>query len=256
MRTSLLVVAVVVSFGVMGSPALAQEQPSLSSAEIATGCAPPVADTQAAHDLRIIGAQTLSSRSTFDNRDLLIVNAGTEAGVQLGARFYIRRPLQFGSGRLIGAPVEVVTDGWIRIVAANEDTAIASVEYSCGAIFQDDYLEPFTPPDMPEGRDDAGEPDFDSPARVVSGSSGHDTIVPGEFIIIDQGSAQDVQPGARFEIYRDTVNTGRFLSASKGTPLMSVGQAIVVSASGSQARARVLQSREAVRIGDYAVFRR
>ena len=168
MRTSLLIVAVVVSFGVMGSPALAQEQPPLSSAEIAAGCAPPVADTQAPRDLRIIGAQTVSPRSTYDNLDLLIVNGGTEAGVQLGARFYIRRPLQFGSGRLIGAPVEVVTDGWIRIVAANEDTAIASVEYSCGAIFQGDYLEPFNTPEMPEGRDDAGEPDSDSPARVVS----------------------------------------------------------------------------------------
>ena len=188
--------------------------------------------------------------------DLLIINGGTDAGLQLGARFFLRRPLQFGSGRLIGAPVEIITDGWIRIVAVNESTAIASVERSCGAIFQNDYLEAFTTPEMPENREDTGEPDFDSPARIVSGSDGHDSLVPGEFVIIDQGSDQNVQTGARFEIYRDTANTGRLLSAPTGTPLVSVGQAIVVSTSGLQARARIVQSREAVRIGDYAVFRR
>ena len=257
MRSSLLIVVIGVGLMAPGSLAAAQDEPALSSAEMASGCAPPVSDTRAPHALRVISSQNLSARSTFDDHDLLVINGGTGAGLQLGSRFFVRHNDQFGAGQMYAAPVAVVTDGWIQIVSVNETTAIARIDHVCGAIFQDDYLEPYATPHLPSGDDrQTGELDFMSPARIVSGPEGHTTVVAGEFVIVDRGSEDKLEPGARFAIYRDLVDGRHLLSAERGTPLAAVGEGIVVSTDGSRARARILQSRDAVLPGDYAVFRR
>jgi len=241
--------------------ASAQSDPvQLTRAEIDVACASSSGTSSAPHSLRVVGLQDVVARNAFDNRDLLVINGGTTAGVQLGAEFFVRRNSQFGMGRLLNAPVDVVTDGWVRIVAVNETTSIAKVDHVCGTVFVDDYLEPYTPPVLPaniDGSGDAGEADFTAMARIVAGHATHGTSSTGEFVTIDRGTEAGVQPGTRFALYRDLTQGRSFVVAAEpGVPLAPLGEAVAISASGSRSVIKILRARDAVQIGDYAVLRR
>src|SRR5262249_40932430 len=158
----------------------------------------------------------------------------TAAGVQLGQQFFIRRTMTFGGNQISrGAK----TLGWVRVVAVNESTAIASVDEVCGGILVDDYLVPFVPPQIPasaENNDTAGPPDFSTLGRIVVGNEDRSQLGAGEFALIDWGKTQGVVPGARFAIYR---NVGM-----NGLPLVSVGEGVVISMGANLALTRVTQA--------------
>src|SRR5439155_16690899 len=140
---------------------------------------------------------------------------------------------------------------WIRIVAVNESTGIALVEHACGGIMADDYLEPFVAPTIPAGadRDDAsGEPDFKALGRVLAGNGDRSAAGPGDFMLIDRGTANGVVPGARFAVYRD-VNAA-------GMPLAAIGEIVVISTGPDTALTRITRARDAVLSGDYVARRK
>ena len=175
-------------------PAAAQtDAPALSPIETAVGCASPVsADDPSPQALRVIGGQDSRARALFGPRDLLIVGGGTGAGVQLGQQFFVRR------GNRFGAPSDrrwqgVRTLGWIRVVAVNDSAAIATIDHTCDAIAQGDYLEPYTAPVVPADSDrdlSSGDPDFTAMGKVLSGMEDHQTAGRGEFVLIDRGTDQ------------------------------------------------------------------
>jgi hypothetical protein len=150
----------------------------------------------------------------------------------------------------MGRAPSVVTAGWLRIVALNETTSIAMVDHACGAIFQNDYLEPFEPPSVPPGTDRAdstGELDFTSLARVVAGPENRSTAAPGDYVVIDRGTEQGVVAGGRLAIYRDV--------RVPGMPLAALGEAVVMSSGQNGAVIRINRARDAVMTGDYLVPR-
>jgi len=252
-RVAVLVVGVLASIVVLPSVARAQDEAPMTAADAAEACAPPATKTGAPHALRIVGAQDTVPRALFGPGDLLVINGGTDAGVALGSEFYVRRTS--GTGAVYGMPADsdVITDGWIKVVAVNGSTSIAGVERACGPIFANDYLEPFTPPHAAAAAEGPIDPDFSALARVVSGADGHTVAAINEFTIIDRGSQDGVQPGARFAIYRDlTANRDPLLAAPAGTPLTSIGEAVVVTTTGNRAVARIVRARDAVLTGDYA----
>jgi hypothetical protein len=223
----------------------------LSSIELAIACAPPPTLSGAPeHALHIIGTQDSVPRTAFGGRDLIVLDGGTEAGVQLGQQFFVRRANRFGMygpGRGRGA----TTVGWLHVVAVNDSTAIAQVDHTCGALIASDYLEPYFPPLVPagiDGGDTTGEPDFGDLGRVINGSEGRTTFGGGDFALIDRGSDHGVTAGQRFSIYRDM--------RQPGVPLASIGEAVVISAGDSVAVARITQARDAVIEGDYVALRK
>jgi len=224
---------------------------AFSQLEIAVACAPPPTfEVPAANVLRVIGVQDTMPRAEYGTRDLLVVNGGTAAGLQLGQQFYVRRANRFGldeKGRRRGAR----TGGWIRIVAVNESTAIASFEHICGPVAQGDYLEPFVAPAVPAGadRDDApGDPDFTLMGQIVAGNENRNDMGAGDFVLIDRGSEQGMVPGTRLALYRDI--------KVAGMPLAGLGEAIVISTSQAMSLTRITRTRDAVHAGDYVVTRR
>jgi hypothetical protein len=241
-------VLVATASGITQSPPPAA---ALSQLEIAVACAPPPTfEVPATGVLRIIGVQDTMRRSEYGTRDLLVVNGGTTAGLQLGQQFYVRRANRFGldeSGRRRGAR----TGGWIRIVAVNDSTAIASFEHLCGPVAQGDYLEPFVAPVVPAGadNDDApGDPDFTLMGQIVAGNENRNDMGAGDFVLIDRGSEQGMVPGTRLALYRDI--------GVAGMPLAGLGEAIVISTSQAMSLTRITRTRDAVHAGDYVVTRR
>lgn len=243
--TSLLV-------GFVAAPAIAQSEPErLSPLQAALACAPPPTLEGAAPDaLRIVGVQDPTARTTYGPHDLLVIGGGTQAGVQLGQQFFIRRPVRFGTGgtRHRGS---IRTVGWIRIAAVNETTSIATVEHVCDAIFQNDYLAPFAMPALPADAqrvETTGELDFTSLSRLVVGNENRGTAGTGDFMLMDRGGEQGITAGKRFAIYRDVKTTGM--------PLAALGEAVVMTVGADMALVLINSSSAAVHTGDYLVPRK
>ncbi len=244
-RTVIVVTALTAALAGAGV-ASAQTAPQLTQIEQAIACAPPTIGAEMDAKLHILGAQDTVDRDLYGTGDLLVVNGGTAAGVQIGERFYVRRANTFG-----GMPDgTALTAAWVSIVAVNETTAIANIDHLCGAILRRDYLEAFVPPAAPPGSDhadDAGDPDFGAMGKIVIGSERRSIVGAGDFALIDRGTEQGVEAGSRFAVYR---NVGQ------GLPLSSIGEAVVVSTGATTALARITRSRDAIFIGDYVVPRK
>jgi hypothetical protein len=223
----------------------------LTPIQIGVACAaPPFLAAPRPAVLRVIGAQDTVSRSLYGTADLLVISGGTKAGVLLGQRFFVRRPVTFGNNSP-GDAHAILTSGWIRIVAVNDTTSIAAVDFVCGDISQDDYLEPFVVPTVPDDanrNDPSGELNFADLAHVLFRSEEYRTGAAGDFMLIDRGSDQDTVLGSRFAVFRDL--------QSGGLPLTSVAEGIVVSVGKRMSVMRITASRDAVQAGDFVVPRR
>jgi len=250
MRSSIVVVATVVLAATSGVCS-AQTDRQFTPLELAAGCAPPpTLDGVPNGAPRVIGSQDTVPRRLFGSRDLLVVDAGTKGGMELGQQFFVRRQSRYAmapdaKGR------SATTVGWVRVVAVNESTSIAVVEQACGGIIQGDYLEKFEPPVLPANMtadDRAGEPDFSELARIVIGNEDRISVGIGDFTLIDRGSEHGLTAGARFSVYRDV--------GVAGMPLASVGEGIVVATGEAVSVTRITRARDAVISGDYVAIRK
>jgi hypothetical protein len=265
MRSHRIVVATalmtVLAAAAHGQPA---SNTALSPTQIVYACAPPpVTLVPSAHQFHVIGAQDTVPRSIFTEHDLLVLDAGTTSGMQLGQQYFLRRPVEAATYSVRTVPVRraVQTAGWIRIVAANETTSVASIEHSCSVIRTGDYLEPFDAPAVASDASDAersGEPDFTALSNVLFGDDERAIASTGDFMLIDRGSEQGVAPGARFAIYRDVHTIGKdyWAVSTARLPLAAVGEGVVVSTSPTMSVVQIVQARDAVRAGDVAAPRK
>ena len=252
MRVISIVAGTLTSIALSVPVAAAQDRPAMTPAEHAAACAPTTSSSQAPHALRVVGGQDTVPRTIFGEYDTLVINGGSDAGVQLGAEFYLRR--DSGGGAAYGLPSDrdILTDGWVRIVAVSGSTSVAQVERMCGAIYSNDYLEPYTPPQVLQPPDKPMQPDFGDLAHVLGAPDAHRLAGANDYAIIDRGSEDGVAPGARFEFYRDLTALDPLLAAPAGSPLTMIGEGIVISSTSDRSIVRIVQSREAVQNGDYA----
>jgi hypothetical protein len=248
-----VVVAVAAALTGFAPSAHAQADPDvLSSAQAAYACAlPPLTGAEPVSALRIAGSQDPAARSLFGTRDLLVVNGGTTAGLQLGQRYFTKRQVTYGIGTR--TPIQAPhTTGWIRVVAVNDTTAIASVEFACDGMVVGDYLAPFVLPAVPADADRSGTPgapDFSSPlGHVLFANEARDTGATGDFMLLDRGAREGMAPGMRLALYRDL--------RVDGVPLTSIGDAVIVSTTDSMSVMRIVAARDAIQTGDYVVQRK
>jgi hypothetical protein len=263
MRSVRLLVAAAMIIAAAGIAYAQGGDRALSQLEIAVACSPPTTfDPPDGRVPRVVGAQGSRPWSLFARGDLLIIDAGTDAGVQLDQQYYVRRPIYFGTSRRHAQ--SVATLGWIRIVAANDTTAIASVTHMCDGIAKRDYLEPFIAPVVSPDivrPDPSGEPDFTMLGRVVAGPENHGLGGANSLMLIDRGADQGSTSGARFAVFRNMNTTGMDKDQGAketydGMPLSSIGEAVVVSVGKTMSLAWITSSRDAVIPGDYVVPRK
>ena len=236
-----------VAFALLASTAaVAGAQTALRTA---AGCTPRAATAPPPGDaLRLIGVQDSVGRQLFGAGDLVIIGGGRTQGVELGQQFFVRRS---GPGQSRRGPLPVTTAGWIRVVAVDDSTAIALVDFSCDGLMTGDHLEAYVAPALPadvDRTDTQGEPDFSAPGRVLFGDNERIAGATGDFMVTDVGATRGAAPGMRFAIYRN-VNV-------PGLPLAVVGEAIVVFADPETSVVRLTRTRDAIYSGDLLIPRR
>lgn len=237
----------------VASGAAAQTPETLTPVQIAVACAPPpVLASVPADASHIIGSQDTVKRTVFGTPEVLVVSGGTDRGLSLGQEYFIRRVVRSAETYRDKLPHQVLTIGWLRVVAVNATTAIASVDHACGDILAGDFIEPFQAPTLPEGDvtaiDTTREPDFTSIGKVLYGADEKRSAGAGEFMLIDRGMDKSVAVGEHYAIYRQLKVTG--------APLTSIGEATVVSLGPTMALVRINRARDAVFSGDLAIPRK
>lgn len=224
----------------------------MSRMQIAVACAPPPVVAREPLDLpRVQGSQDVVTRSSFGTPELLVINVGSNHGMQVNQQYFVRRLFRNAETKYDKLAHMVHTAGWVHIVAVNEQMSVARPDYVCSELRAGDFLEPFEAPTLPEGDIFSpvtrGEQDFKNYSRVVSGPYDRLAAGAGEFIAIDHGSDRDITVGSHFAIWRDLQATGM--------PLTAIGEATAVSVGPSRAMLLVTRSRDAVFKDDIIVPR-
>ena len=220
-----------------------------NSLRMAATCAPRAATAPPPIDaLRLIGVQDSVARQLFGAGDLVIIGGGRARGVELGQQFFVRRSAMGQNRR---GPLPVTTTGGIRVVAVDDSTAIALVDFACDGLSTGDHLEAYVAPALPpdvDRTDTQGELDFSAPGRLLFGDNERTAGATGDFMVTDVGATRGAAPGMRFAIYRN-VNV-------PGLPLAVVGEAIVVFADPETSVVRLTRTRDAIYGGDLLIPRR
>jgi hypothetical protein len=197
--------------------------------------------------LWVVAPHAADAHAVAIKTELVVINGGTLQGLLAGQQYFTRRlqPPVGGEPMTPATPGSIRTTGWLTVVAADERTALARVDYACTAIESGDYLEAYMPPVLPDTLGAAGRTNFSDLARVLFGVDRRESFGAGDLLSIDRGSARGVAAGMRVAFYRDRAN---------GTPLVEIGAGIVIDASRESSKLVVERSSGEVRRGDYVGF--
>jgi hypothetical protein len=227
-------------------------QDTLSALQTAIACqSPPVLATEPADAVRIVGSQDVVQRELFGTPEVLVLDAGTARDIKVNDVYFVRRLYRTAETAHDKLAHTVQTAGWVRVVAANEHTALVSPVHTCGDIRAGDYIEPFVPPAIADGVATAplvqGELNFGAYAKVLHGELDRTSAGANEFATIDHGLDRNIRVGARFAIYRDL--------QIASNPLKRVGEAEAVMVGPQMTVVRVTRARDAIFAGDVAIPR-
>ena len=208
--------------------------------------------------LRVIGVQDPAVRDLFGPGDTLVISGGTNAGLEPGQRFFVRRIIPQVSVLGPAPPPTVHTSGWVQILGVDTMVATATVVHACEAIMFDDYLEPFVAPAIAARPLPGTAPQYENMGHIVSGVEGLYNAAPGSVMTIDRGSSAGVVLGQRYLVFRDKRDqhvdvTGKskvFAANARNTPLVEVGEVLVVAVREDDATVQIVAARDAVMNGD------
>ena len=198
-----------------------------------------------------VGAGREHGKALFGLTDPLVIKGGTGRGLKIGQEYFVRRIVldRFVSPGSDGVPTgSIHTAGWIRIVDAQADTAIATVTKLCDAIQEGDYLEPFVKPVLPTASATTGEPDFANPGHLLLGDERRQMAAAGDLMVVDRGSDHGLRGGQRLTIFRPT---------GGGTgPIARIAEATAVVVNPETTVIRIDKTTDAVFVGDLVAIHR
>ena len=253
-------------------PAFAQAPPS-PSADTALvpppawafndlACAPALApeklDKKDLPQLRVVGVQDPSVRELLGPGDVLVLSGGSNADLQPGQRFFVRRLVP--AVQVFGEKprTTIHTAGWVQILGVDTVVATATVMHACDGILADDFLEPFVAPAIAARPLPGSTPQYENMAHIVTGVEGLHTAAQGNVMTIDRGANGGVVLGQRYLVFKDKRKehidlTGRskpFTAVAHDAPLVEIGEVLVIAVRPDDATVQVIGSRDAITRGD------
>ena len=253
-------------------PALAQTPPAPSAdtqlvpppawAFNDVACAPALGperlDKNDVPPLRIVGVQDPAMKELLGPGDTLVINAGSNAGLQTGQRFFVRRLIPAVSEFGERPRATIHTAGWIQILGVDTMVSTATVVHACDGMLFDDYLEPYVAPTIAARPLSGSMPTFENMGHIVTGADGLHTAAPGNLMTIDRGSNSGVVMGQRYVVFRDkrkehldlTGKSKPFADVAPNAPLVEIGEVLVVAIRPEDATVQVVVSRDAITKGD------
>ena len=256
----------------VAAPALAQTPPAPSAdtqlvpppawAFNDIACAPSIGpekeDRNNVPQLRVVGVQDPGVRELLGPGDTLVINGGSNSGIQSGQRFFVRRVIPAVSMFGERPRPTIHTAGWVQILGVDTVVATATVMHACDGILFDDYLEPFVAPMIAARPLPGSMPAYENMGHIMTGVEGLHTAAPGNVMTIDRGSNTGVVMGQRYVVFRDkrkehldvTGKSKPFAAVAGNAPLVEIGEVLVIAVRPEDSTVQVVASRDAITKGD------
>lgn len=216
---------------------------------LASVCGPGQSTGAALTIGRLVAHRDERNRSLFGAGDVLVIDAGTDVGLEAGQNLVVRRTFRPGATR--GAERRAAsgeqTAGLIQVVDAGDRASVVVVVYACGELYAGDTVEPFDalPVLTAQG---VLAPSYDDPAHIVLGAHGQTIGAERQLMVIDRGSAQGAARGQRLTVFRRALG-------DRG-PVRAIADAIIVAVRADSATIRIERTSDAVSVGDLVALHR
>ena len=244
----------VAAFAMVLAPVASSAQVAISrvaSRDVAEELACGARAAAAAPDMSIrVAPGREKGKSLFGPGETLVIRAGTAQGMKIGQEYFVRRLIEDRFVHPAGDNVKtssVHTAGWVRIVDATADSAIAEIVKACDAMEEGDYLEPFIKPAIPTDTKD-GEPDFANPGHVMLGDDRRQMAAQGDLMVLDRGSDHGIHAGQRMTIFRTT--------GGGSGPVARIAEATALVVHPGTSVIRIDKTSDAVTVGDLVAIHR
>jgi hypothetical protein len=222
-------------------------QPLGSSADVY--CFAMVVEDESVFPFTISSAEKVGQQLHFSDGDIVYMDGGIEDGLMPGDRFFVlhrhrklRHPV---SNAQLGDVFQQI--GQIRVLCAQESTAICEVTLACDPIGVGDRLLPYQPVPVPlvilpppvERCDPAsgkltGYVVYARDDAIDSGT--------GQLLIVDVGSADGLYPGQFAVVFRE--------NPVEGMPRLVLGEVGLLTMHETYATAKIMRSWTAMKVGD------
>jgi hypothetical protein len=175
-----------------------------------------VATTQAIpDDTYIISGEDSRYKNTFHPGDFVYLNHGEGQGVKVGDEFEVLRPVrdalpetwfkwQIQLSKAMGTMYADI--GILRVVNVQPKTATAELKLACDMMQRGDIVRPLAPRPAPPYHaakfDMFAPPSGKKTAMVVYGKDFTEAAGAGKIVYVNLGSAQGVQVGDYFRVFR------------------------------------------------------
>ena len=186
--------------------------------------------------------------------DIVYLSSGRDAGLQPGdelsavaAKTVVRHPV---SRKRVGRYYQY--HGRVRVLTAQENTAIAEIVQSCYPITVGTLLKPFMPEPVPSERRRPMRPptnpalreEVADAATIVLAKDGLIVMGQDHVVFIDRGESHDLAPGDVMTVYR---------VPKTDAPLVVVGEIAILSVREQTSVAKIVRSRHQMYVGDVAL---
>jgi len=158
----------------------------------------------------IVSAEKEKNQTFFMLGDIVYIDIGERDGLTAGTEFTIVRPRQvvnkWGSvSEAVGRVYE--TPGRIRVICAQDRSAIAEISYSCMDVQVGDYIVPFEPIPVPLVRRTQVVTQCDTPngkllGHILETRLGETPIATDSVVYLDLGESDGLNPGDFLTVYR------------------------------------------------------
>lgn len=200
---------------------------------------------------RIVAAEYEDSRDMLGIGDVVYSDVGSREGLMAGQVFWVIRPgHQVYKADSITDVVgrHYATPGRVKVVCAQETTAILEFFESCEPAYIGDLLIPFEPIPIPLVRASAPLTQCDRPSGKVTGQivSVKDRATPvgtDSVVFLDLGEEQGLYPGDFLTIYRNRAAGGEIRTL--------LGEAAVLWTKPRTCVAKVTSMVDSMRVGDF-----
>jgi hypothetical protein len=172
-------------------------------------------DQAVPNDTYVISGEDSRYKNTFHPGDLVYINRGTEQGVKVGDAFEVIRPVhdlmpnkwfkwQLQLDKAMGTMYADV--GLLRVANVQGKTSTAEIKLSCDMMQRGDIVRPLAVRAAPEFHDVKFDifapPSGKKTAMVVEGKNYTNVYGSGKIVYVNLGSAQGVQVGNYFRVFR------------------------------------------------------
>jgi hypothetical protein len=262
--------------------ARAQRAPAGLS-EVNVYCSGMVTDQAVPSDTYLISGEDSSYRITFTPGDAVYINRGADQGVKVGDEFEVIRHVhdimpvlwfkfQPKLSQAMGANYADI--GRVRVVNVLPKTSVAEVGLSCDLLQRGDIVRPFQTRPFPTLHnvkfDPFAPPSGKKLAMVVTTKDYGVISGVGGIVYVNLGSAQGVQAGDYFRIFRYQGSSNDLLYQERNTafkmygfgstpvayqwdnlPRQVIGEGIVLRTGPNSSTVMVTNSRNEISVGDY-----